>query len=101
MQNQKPTSESVIVPTILNNLSPLTRETLSLCCLSFLKMPQRSTFIINCPNDSVAQLLQCSQLVEISWTIQNLVGSTTICLYHSQKELVMRWDGEQLSQNSQ
>lgn len=97
MQDQKPTSEWTIVESILGNLSPLTREALRLCRLSFLKLPLRSTFLINCPNDNVAQLLQCAQMVEIAWTIQKLAGNTTICIYHAQKNLIMRWDGEQLS----
>lgn len=101
MQNQKPLSEWTLIQVILENLSPLTREALHLCRLSFLKMPLRSTFLINCPNDNVAQLLQCSQLVEIAWAIQKIAGNTTICMYHAKKDIVMRWDGEQLSRGLQ
>ncbi len=101
MQDQKPFSEWALIQLILENLSPLTREALNLCRLSFLKMPMRSTFLINCPNDNVAQLLQCTQLAEIAWAIQKVVGNSTICMYHAQKDIVMSWDGEQLSRGFQ
>jgi len=96
-QTQKMPSGSMIAPILRKQLSPLTYAALRFCCLSFLNLPSGRVLLIACPNDDAMYLLQCTQLVELAWVLQQQFGKTCICLHHVQKGLIMHWDGEQLS----
>jgi hypothetical protein len=98
MQNQKPPPGWVISQPLLEQLTPLTRAAVGFCHLSFLAAPSGNALLINCSNKEAVRLLQSPQLVEIAWVLQQTFGKTLICLYHAQEGLLMRWDGEQLSQ---
>jgi hypothetical protein len=97
MQDQKNSPSWIITQMMMEQFSPLTRKALQFCSLSFLSLPSGNALLITYASDDVMRLLECTQLLEIAWVFQKTFGKTLICLYHAQKDLLARLDGEQLS----
>lgn len=101
MESKGYVSNWQMTQTIFKHLSDLTRSRLEFCCVSFLQLQSGNALLITNLFTDVDRLLHYPHMVELAWVIQQTYGNTFICMYSPQKQLLLRWESQQLSQGFQ